>query len=229
MRIIQPFDFSQVTLDDVLASKQLLPVSGNKIWMASIFSNLRDLNNLSFIDKDRQITQLDDTLFNGFTILNNINQDVYINNGKGRKYIKSIEIGDFNDSIKRYTQLDKPIDYNLNANVFLNLPQIDFSLSHQLDVIPKDLIFKPEINIDNFSKRIKPELFEVSINHPHINYPKSLPIPFKHNNKALIESIFKWATTKGIKYIYCINEWRPYSVTTEYTTPYVYYTIKGSY
>jgi hypothetical protein len=226
--IIQPFDFSQVTLQSLIDGGKLLPANGNKVWAASIFPSSKSLNVLPHTDKDHQVTKLDDSLFAGFVTLDRVNQDVPVNRGSGRRYIKSVEIGDFNDSVKRYTQLDRPVDYSTDAQTFLNLPRYDFALSAQLD-ITKETVVKSPINLDTFARRAKPEIFAPPINHPHITYPAPSPLPFKNNNKAVIMQIFSWAKAKGIKYIYCINEWRPYCVTEDYTTPYVYYTVKGSF
>lgn len=228
MKIIQPYDFTQVTMQSLIDNQLILPVDGNKVWQASIFPKSRELNALSNIDKDRIITQIDDELFQNFTILDKVNQNIYINNNTGRKYIKSVEIGDFNDSVKRYSQLDKPVDYNADAKTFLNLPMYDFELVYELDT-HVDLVHKPGVDMADYLPKMRPPLFETPINHPHISQPLPRPTPFKHNNRAVLEEIFKWALDKGVKYIYCINEYRPYAVTTEWTTPYVYYTVKGSF
>jgi len=228
MRIIQPYDFTQVSKQSLIDQKLILPVDGNKVWHASLFPKSKELNILPYIDKDRIITQIDDELFQNFIVLDKVNQNVYINNNTGRKYIKSIEIGDFNDSVKRYSQLDRPVDYNSDAKTFLNLPMYDFELVHELDT-SVELIHRPDISIEEFITKQRPAIFDTPINHPHISQPAPSPLPFKYNNRAIIEEVFKWALDKGVKYIYCINEYRPYAVTTEWTTPYVYYTIKGSF
>lgn len=228
MRVIKPYDLQQVTMQSLIDKGLILPADGNKIWTASLFPKSKELNILPNIDKDRIITQIDDSLFSDFIVLDKQNQNVYVKRGTGRKYIKSVEIGDYNDSVKRYAQLDKPIDYNADAKKFLNLPTYDFSLIQQLNT-SVELIHQPGVNINDFLPPARMEMFETPIDHPHITHPKPKPTAFKHNNKAIIEHIFKWALDKGVKYIYCINEYRPYSMTQEWTTPYVYYTIKGSY
>jgi hypothetical protein len=228
MKIIMPYDLKNVTMQSLIEQKLILPADGNKVWQATIFPKSKELSALPNIDKDRLITQLDDSLFAGFTVLDKANQNVLVRRNTGRRYIKSVEIGDFNDSVKRYVQLDKPIDYNLDAKTFLNIPMYDFSLPEQLDT-SVIMIHRPGANAEDFVVRKKPEMFETPINHPHVSRPKPSIRPFKNNNKAIIERIFKWAAEKGVKYIYCINEYRPYSMTTDWTTPYVYYTIKGSY
>lgn len=228
MKIIQPYDFSVITLQELIDNKTIIPSEGNRIWSASIFPTSKNLNLLSTIDKDHIVTQIDDTLFADFTVLDKVNQIVLVNNNTGKKYIKCIEIGDYNDSVKRYIQLDKPVDFNIDAGKFMNLPNIDHDLIHQLDV-STDLIHKPAINTEEFFNKHKPSMFETVIKHPHINIPNSNKIPFKNNNKVIIQQVFKWALDKGIKYIYCINEYRPYVIDSQWTTNYVYYTIKGSY
>ncbi len=228
MKVIQPYNLQEVTMQSLIDQKLILTVDGNKVWQASIFPKSKELSALASIDKDRIITQIDDELFGSFTVLDKVNQNVYVRRGSGRKYIKSIEIGDFNDSVKRYTQLDKPIDYSADANKFLNLPSYDFDLTDQLNT-SVTLIHRPGTNIEDFVISRKPQLFDTPIDHPHISNPAPSPRPFKHNNKAIIEHVFQWALEKGVKYVYCINEYRPYSMTQEWTTPYVYYTIKGSY
>lgn len=228
MRVITPYDLTQVTMQSLIDKKLILPVDGNKVWSASIFPKSKELNILPGSDKDRIITQIDDSLFAKFNVLDKSQQNVKVKRGTGRRYIKAVEIGDYNDSVKRYAQLDKPIDYSEDAKKFLNLPVYDLTLMSELDT-SVELIHRPGVNITDFLPQGKRQLFETPINHPHINHPVPIPLPFKHNNKAIIEHIFKWASDKGVKYIYCINEYRPYSMTQEWTTPYVYYTIKGSY
>lgn len=228
MKTIQPYDFSVITLQELIDTNTILPIDGNKVWSANIFPKSKDLNLLAGLDSERIVTQIDDTLFSDFIILDKTEQTILVNNNTGRKCIKAVEIGDFNDSIKRYVQLEKPIDFNTDSNKFLNLPQVDHDLLRQLDV-STDLIHKPEVGADDFFTKMKPDIFEAPIKHPNINVPNSNKATFKHNNKAIIQEIFKWALAKGIKYIYCINEYRPYVINNQFTTNYVYYTIKGSY
>jgi len=228
MRVIKPYDLTQVTMQSLVDKGLILSADGNKIWSASIFPKSKVLNILPNTDKDHIITQIEDSLFSKFVVLDKPQQNVYIKLGTGRKYIKSVEIGDYNDSVKRYAQLDKPIDYSGDAKKFMNLPVYDLTLIQELDT-SVEMIHRPGVNLADFLPQSRRQMFETLIKHPHIPHPKPLPLPFKHNNKAIIEHIFKWALDKGVKYIYCINEYRPYSMTHEWATPYVYYTIKGSY
>lgn len=228
MRIIQPYDFTQVTLQELIDSKKILTADGNKVWAASIFPKSKVLNLLAHTDKDRIVTQIDDVLFGGFIMLDKTIQTVLVNDGKGRRHIKCVEIGDFNDSVKRYIQLDKPADISVDAQKFMNIPTIDHDLISQLDV-STDLIHKPAVDTDDFFTKKRPDMFDTPIKHPHIQVPRASNIPFKNNNKAIIEQVFKWAMDKGIKYIYCINEYRPYIIDQTWITPYVYYTVKGAY
>jgi len=228
MRTIQPYDFTVVSMQELIDNKKIIPAIDNKIWSASIFPKSKVLNLLPNLDKDHLVTQLDDVLFSDFIILDKTEQIVLVNNGTGKRLIKCVEIGDFNDSVKRYIQLDKPVDFNVDENKFMNLPNIDHDLINELDV-HTDLIHKPSISTDEFFVKKRPDMFETPIKHPHINIPNSNKIPFKNNNKAVIQQIFKWAKEKGIKYIYCINEYRPFVINSQWTTTYVYYTIKGSY
>lgn len=228
MRILQPFDLSQVTIDSLLAQGKILPIQNNRVWQCSIFPISKDISKLNYFDKDHQITQVDDILFAGFTILDKREQIVLLNNNTARDYIKTIEIGDHIDSVKRYNQLDKPVDYSEDALTFLNIPTYDETLLDQLDVTPQ-LIHKPAIDIQDFVPEEKRFIFETPINHPHITHPIPKQVPFKSNDKKIIQEIFTWGKQKGIKYIYCINEYRPYVINDNYTTPYVYYTIRGAY
>lgn len=227
MRILQPYDLNEVSVQTLLEQKKILPVNGNKVWSCSIFPLSKDISNLKFFDKDHQITLIDDELFVGYTVLDKINQTVLINNGTGRKMIKTTEFGTFEDSIKRYNQLDKAADYNEDAQTFLNLPLVDVSLTNQMDVILPDLVHRPD-GLQDFGQKTKMGIFDTPINHPHITYPTSNKSTFKSNDKKIILEVLKWGLRKGLKYIYSINEYRPYIVNQSYTTPFVYYTIRGS-
>ena len=227
MRILQPYDLNQVSVQTLLEQNKILPVNGNKVWSCSIFPLTKDISNLDFFDKDHQITLIDDELFSGYTVLDKINQTVLVNNGTGRKMIKTTEFGTFEDSVKRYNQLDKPVDYNEDAQKFLNLPTVDETLINQMNVVLPDLVHRPD-GFQDFGVKTKRGMFDTPINHPHINQPTSNRLPFKNNDKKIILQVVKWGLSKGIKYIYSINEYRPYIVNQSYTTPFVYYTIRGS-
>jgi hypothetical protein len=227
MRILQPYDLSQVTLDSLIEQKKVLPVQGNKIWNCSIFPLSKTVSTLDHLDKDHQITLVDDSLFADFIVLDKIEQTILINNNTGRKLIRTSEFGTFEDSIKRYNQLDKPIDYNQDAQTFLNIPVTDPTLVSQMDVRLNDLVHRPD-GLDEFIPRKKLGIFDSVINHPHLTYPAAKKNPYKNNDKKIILEVFKWAKEKGIKYIYCINEYRPYIINQSYTTPFVYYTVRGS-
>lgn len=229
MRIIQPYDLSQVSMQGLIDSKSILPASENKVWQATIFPASKTVNLLVGHDKDHIVTMIDDALFSDFVVLDKVNQNVLINNNTARKYIKSVEIGDFNDSIKRYAQLDKPIDYNTDAQAFLNIPQIDYTISNELNVSVDEMELIHQPADQTFAPKQKRDVFASNVNHPHINTPQALPRPFKNNNKAVIHEVFKWALAKGIKYIYCINEYRPHIISNDWATPYVYYTVRGSF
>lgn len=221
--IINPFDLSQVRIEDLLKTKQILPAAGQKVWRASLFPKSTDVSFLSF-DKDHTVTLVDDELFSDFNIIRKVNQNVYVNRGTGRRFIKSIEIGDYNDSVKRKTQLDKPVDYNKDndAHAFLNLPKVNFA---PVDVILDNPVFVPPTDIT--AREQKKPSFDIEIAHPHIT-PLPIVGSFKHNNKATIVEVLKWAKDKGVKYIYCINERRCNIISNEYVTPVVYYTVRGS-
>lgn len=225
MRIIQPFDLSKVSIESLLHDKKILNAKGNKSWLATIFPKSKQLNTIQTFDKDHIITQIDDELFAGFTILDKLNQTIYLENGTKRDFIKCVEIGDFNDSVKRYTYLNAPVDYNINAQTFLNIPKQDFSQNTNLN-INNSIVYKSEVDI-LMSVNKPNNIFENNINHPHINQYTQENNITKNNNKSIIEQIFKWAKEKGVKYIYCINEHRPNIINNQYVTPYVYYTIKG--
>lgn len=227
MKIIQPYDLTVNSIEALLNDGKILLAKNNKQWRATIFPKSTELNIINNYDKDNIITQIDDILFDGFTIVKKINSTILLDNTK-RDYIKCIEIGDFNDSVKRYIQLDKPIDYVIDAQSFINLPTTDNSLIEQLNV-NVDLIHNPNINTNDLLIKKQSSIFETEINHPHINIEKPKPGIFKNNNKAIIEQIFRWAKDKGIKYIYSINEHRPYVISMSYVSSYIYYTITGSY
>lgn len=226
MRILQPYDLSQISLESLIEQNKILPIEGNKVWSCSIFPLSKTVSSLDNFDKDHQITLIDDELFAGYTVLNKINEVVLVNNGTGRKMIKTSEFGTFEDSVKRYNQLDKPIDYNEDAQKFMNLPVVDVSLASQLNVAT-DLVHRPD-GLEAFTRKPKLGIFDTIINHPHITQPTSKKTPFKNNDKKIILEVLKWGLTKGIKYIYCINEYRPYLINHSYAAPFVYYTIKGS-
>lgn len=226
MRILQPYDLNQVTIESLLEQNKILPINGNKVWSCSIFPLSKDVSTLTFFDKDHQITLIDDDLFTGYTVLDKIKQTVLINNNTGRKMITTTEFGTFEDSVKRYNQLDRPIDYNEDAEKFMNLPIVDVSLANQLNVAT-DLIHRPD-GLEAFYPKPKLGPFDTIINHPHITQPTSKRIPFKNNDKKIILEVLKWGLSKGIKYIYCINEYRPYLINQSYAAPFVYYTIRGS-
>lgn len=231
MKIIYPYDLSEVTIESLVYDKKIIHAKDNKSWQATIFHNSKKLNLISTYDKDHIITQVDDELFKDFILLERTEQTVFTDNNTKRDYIKCIEIGDYNDSVKRYTQLDKPIDYNNDAQTFLNIPQYDYSQTNNYNV-GTDLIYKTDINVDDILPQKKPMFFDQqTVDHPHINtYDQNNTSSIsKYNNKAFIEQVLKWAKEKGILYIYCINEYRPHIMNTSYTTPYVYYTIKGAY
>lgn len=227
MKIIQPF--SIINTSDLLANKQILLAKDNKAFYANIFPESTDIQQINLYDKYRLITKIEDSLFNDFIILKKMN-DVIVNANGNKQMIKSIEIGDFNDSVKRYTNLDKPIDYNKenNAQEFNNIPNYDLSQLQNLNVEQK-LIYKAQSDFSEFEPYRKKDMFSDQIHHPHINSQKLIKKPFKHNDKTTLEQIFKWAKEKNILYIYCIIENRPYCINNNYVTPYVYYTIKGAY
>lgn len=227
MKIIQPF--SIINTEDLLASKKILLAKNNKAFYANIFPISTQIQQISTYDKYRIVTQIEDTFFLDFIILPK--HDCIVNTQQGtRKMIKSIEIGDFNDSVKRYVNIDKPIDYNKDndAQAFNNIVNYDFDQLQNLNV-QQNLVYNMQTNFDEFEPYKKPDLYADQINHPHINSKKLVQQPFKYNDKTTLEQIFKWAKEKNILYIYCIIENRPYCISNDYVTPYVYYTIKGAY
>jgi hypothetical protein len=227
MKIIQPFDLTKTSIESLLNDKKILLAKDNKSWSASIFPLSKKLNNITTFDKDHIITQIDDKLFDDFLIADNVNQTIYNITNTKRDYIKCIEIGDINDSIKRYTQLNVSVDYNTDAQKFLNIPNQDYSQNTNLNISNRN-IYQSEIDI-LMSKNKKNNIFDNNINHPHINQYNQSNNLTKNNNKSIIIQIFKWAKEKGIKYIYCINENRPNVINNQYVLPFVYYTIKGTY
>jgi hypothetical protein len=211
MKIIQPYDLSQIRLEDLIREKKVLPAQDNRVWHASIFPESKDVEVLSKFDSKNVLTKIDDSLFSDFITLDKVEQLVSYRHG--HKYIKCTEFGDYHDSIKRYTQLDKPVDYKQNVREFVSFP----GLESELNVIPVNLIHTSE----------PLEARSIDFKHPHISQRPNTR-PSKMNNRTVIEEVLKWAKEKGIKYIYCINEWRPHVISKQFASSFVYYTIKGS-
>lgn len=224
MKIIQPYDLSIISLDALEYDKKILKIdANNKMWHSTILPKSTIINKFGY-SSDRIITQIDDSIFTdmGFILLDKREKTIIENNG--RKLIKTIEIGDYIDSVKRYTNMNVPLDINSNAREFLNLIKPN-QLRNQLDV-KKPINFTLDSTIERFKPKEKSGIFDSNINHPHINRPK-LNKDIKHNDKSIIIQILRWAKEKNIKYIYSINEYRPYIMSKNYVTPYVFYTIKG--
>jgi hypothetical protein len=212
--IIYPYDLNNITTDALLVDNNIISVNDtNFAWYNTILpkSFYQDKEFLNY-SKDRIVTLIDDSIFTDFniTLLNEYNQTIIVNNK--RKYIKSKEIGDYTNSIKRYTQLNKSISYNEDAQKFLNLPKNEITQKAQLNVMGDF----------NYGQQLK------TSEHPHITHQKKIPQEYKYNNKTYIVETLKWAVENDIKYIYSINEYRPYILNTSYVTPYIYYTITGS-
>lgn len=233
MRIIQPFDLSIYKIEDLIKDKKIIDATDNKAWHSSIFPNsMKDaLNNYTKLSysKDNIITFIEDQIYidYGIIILQKPEQEIYIRRGQGKKIIKCKEIGDYNNSVKRYSVLNLPLDYvkDNKASVFLNIPK---QISSELDIIQPNLQFNPGNIFEPITSRSPEEkLFGKNINHPHVTTPKSVGVT-KHNNKPILDSIFKWIVNQGIKYVYAINEWRPNVINDNYVTNLVYYTVTGS-
>jgi len=228
MNIIKPYNFAETSEELLLNEKKIILKDNNNFsFYASIFPKSKIDNSVDFLyKKDRIITLIDDSIFTemGFVLLDKENS-IIIENNK-RFYINSKTYGDYNDSVKRYTNLSKPVDINNNTQDFLNIPK-PRQRQDKTDIKLDDLTFKTDIDILNFGNTSSPDLFEDNINHPHIQKYKLKNKPFKYNNKNYIIEVLKWAKDKGIKYIYCINESRPYIQNKNYVAPYIYYTIKG--
>lgn len=214
MTIIQPFSVKDIPA--LLADKKILLAKNHKMYKSVIFPESTEIQTINKYDKENIITKIDDSFFSDFVILRKTEQVVFYENNTKRDYIKCIEIGDFNDSIKRYTNLDKPIDFNTDSQKFLNLPNVEFDpVVNQT----KNIIF-PGTSIE--APTSNPGLFSNSLTVKN-------PVIAKFNDKTTLLEIFKWAKSKGILFIYSIIENRPYVINNQYTTPYVYYTIKGQY
>lgn len=227
MNVILP-KTNNFNIDLLLDQKEIIQHDINNFaFYASIFPESK-IDNV--VDKTYRryniLTTIPDEIFNDFdfTLLNKENE-VIIENNK-RKFIKSKLIGDYEDSIKRYTNLNKPIGINKDAQKYLNLPRPKNNID-RINVIENDLIYKNEINITEFLPEQRNNIFDDSINHPHINQEKLRKETFRFNGKDYIIEVLKWAKNKGIKYIYCIIEQRSYIINKSYVTPYIYYTIKG--
>lgn len=227
MTIINPFDLSTITIEKLLEQKKILPSEGNKVWRASIFPDINPIEALNQYDKDHIITKVPAEIFDGFTMLLKPEDVVNVTNGK--KWIKSKEYGNYDDSVKRFTLLDKPIDYNkdYNASAFLNLPKIDGIKANNVVIEDSQLFHKPGLDVLPLKKEKIDFLNTTDLfSHPHVQ-PLANTGNFRMNNKSYIMAVLEWARAKGIKYIYCINEWRPNVISDNYTTNLVYYTVKG--
>lgn len=227
-KVIKPYDINLYTLESLLYDKKIiLKDNTNFSWYASIFPKSTIKPEVNFLyRKDRIITTIDDSIFTdlGFVILSKEKQTIIEDNK--RKLIKCESFGTPLDSIKRYTNLNKPININEDIHTFLNLPKLREDIS-KTNVIDENLTFKMEEDLSDFLPKNNNNIFEDNINHPHINKVKLQQKSFKFNSKDYIIEILKWAKNRNIKYIYCINEHRPYIQNYNYVSPYVYYTIKG--
>ena len=226
--IIKPYNTDVYTLDSLLYDKKIILKDNNNFrWYASIFPSSTIKPEVNFLyRKDRIITTIDDSIFTdmGFVILSKEKQ-VIIEDNK-RLLIKCKTYGSYSDTIKRYTNLNKPTNVNEDSQSFLNLPKLRVNIN-KTDVSQENLTFKMQEDLSDFKPKVKSDLFEDNINHPFINKVKLQKKSFKFNSKDYIVEVLKWAKNKGIKYIYCINEHRPYIQNYNYVSPYVYYTIKG--
>lgn len=226
IEIIKPYG-ENPNIDLLLDEGSIIKTDSNNFYIyASIFPKSKIKEGVDFLyKKDRIITTIDDEIFTdkNFKLLDKEESTVIENNK--RSYIKAKSFGNYEDSVKRYTNLNKPIDINKNIQEFLNLPRPQ-NRPDKTDVTLKDLTFETN-NIDEFFPKVKPDLFADNINHPHIQQSKLRKKPFKYNNKNIILEVLKWAKEKGITYIYCINEHRPYIQNKSYVTPYIYYSVKG--
>lgn len=224
MQILQPYNLNNITINELLKNGSIIgDTNENFPWHATIFPNSSDIETLEYYDRDRIITKIEDNLFSEYTIVNSIKS--YINNNGNKKRIWCSEFGDFNNSIKRYVQLNKPVSYSVDAKIFLNLPDTSQKSKLNVKLTESEMVFNPTgIKIP----KDKPSTFSSEINHPFITEPTSNNQIFKYNNKGVILEVLKWGKEQGINYIYCIKEHRPYVINTEYVSNCVYYTIIGS-
>lgn len=224
MKIIQPYDLSVYQLDVLIKDGSLISAENNKAWRAAIFPSSTTVQALNQFDMNNIITQVDDVVFSDFTVLAKSEQLVSYNNGY--KFVKCVEFGDYSDSVKRYAQLDRPLSYSSSARDFLKLSNNAMDQNDQLNLRLDDLIHAP----GELSKAPTTDaLGNSEITHPFISQLPSNNTPYRYNNKTVLLEVIRWAKAKGIKYIYCINENRPYAVSKQYVTPYVYYTVRGSF
>lgn len=220
---------SVYTISVLLKQGKILDANGNTSFTATIFpESMRDKVSALKYDKDNIITFIDDSFYydNDITILEK--SDSYVSTTNGKKYIRSNKIGDYDNSVKRYTSINMPLSYNKDENSFdfLNLKK---PVPKILDVENKQLIFSPgnDLIVQKNKNEREEQLFGSNFSHPHINNPK-VTGSFKNNNKAIIKGIFEWIVSNDIKYVYSINEYRPYVINNNYVTNLVYYTVTGS-
>ncbi len=228
--IINPFDLSQITEQKLLADGLIVDASEYKSWGSTLFpESMRDKTSTLSYDKDRIITYIDDAIYAdyGMTVLEKLDDYVTINNGTGKLFVRSKVIGDYDNSVKRYKNLDKPVSYNKDGDIqsFLNLPAI---LPSELIEVSRATVFNPNSALlASRKKSMEEKLFGQDLIHRHINTPKLTGV-FKNNDKTTVKAVFDWAKQQGIKYIYSINERRPNVISDNYVLNVVYYTVTGS-
>ena len=161
------------------------------------------------------------------TVLQKLDDYVIVNDGAGRLFVRSTVMGDYDDSVKRYQNLDKPVSYNKDGDIrtFLNLPK---ALPAELTNDSTRTVFNPNSSLLPARRQsMEEKLFGQDLVHKHINTPRLTGV-FKNNDKTTISAVFDWARARGIKYIYSINERRPNVISDNYVLNLVYYTVTGS-
>lgn len=228
--VINPFDLSEVTVSELLATGKIVQADGgSRPWNATLFpESMRSKTSGLAYDRDRIINYIDDGIYAeyGITILQKYEQMVDVNGGSGRLFVRSTQFGDYDNSVKRYAMLDKPVSYNKDNDIgaFLNLPK---SLPPELTLTDATSFDPGTSFLPAARKSMEEKLFGQAFKHSHINTPR-VAGTFKNNDKTTIRAVFDWVRGMGIKYIYSINERRPNVLSDNYVLNLVYYTVTGS-
>lgn len=216
MKVIYPERFKDRPIAELLRLKEIIEVKNNPTYRNTIFPKSTKIRKPSNFYKNRIITQIDDSFFNNFYVLDTMNQIIYTDDNTKRHYIKSAEFGDIENSYKRYNNVNSPIDYNVDADKFLNLNKYRKQVITEHNIKSK-VILNPDKQTEIFTN-------DINILPGRI---KSVDNFKRFNDRTTIEYVIKWARNEGIKYIYAIVENRPYVLSKEYTLPFTYFTVIG--
>lgn len=134
MNIENLTEYNNYTVNELLSDNKIVLSKYNLPYHNTIFPKSTQIRTIDNFSRNKIITKIDDELFKDFYILSKKEQTVYLKNNTIRKYIKCKEFGDINNSYKRYNNVNAPIDYNIDANSFLNIKK-NTSLNNGLNSI----------------------------------------------------------------------------------------------